>query len=292
MAKVTTYEIDRLEGSIPSSLVASEREGVFQLTDADWRLVFRDSGRGLSCGLLRSELKVEPVDRRLCRVSIADSSTSGSTGSFNTAVVLNARPNKVRSDLARRLESLKLSGEVMAAVGAGQWWRDSEVFDSLDWSHNRSIAGVQYRAGWWGTGSFKPSMLPKVLDFGPRGVAFRGWRTRFVIPWDTITAIKVLDGDCWLVEGLEGERRSPLGTTLAIRSPAGQDAVFYTPLQPPAAVRALLEPLTDSLDRVEVDDQLRRTGLWQGSYWTSKVDREAPTSEAQTVDNRAFPELA
>jgi hypothetical protein len=43
MTKDSTYEISRLEVSDPSLWsMAVGREGVLQLTDVNWRLVFRD----------------------------------------------------------------------------------------------------------------------------------------------------------------------------------------------------------------------------------------------------------
>lgn len=242
MAKVSSYEITHLEGRLPTLPAApSEERAVFQLTDATWRIAFRDSGRGLSCGLLRSRLGIEALDEHSCRASVAGSSKDG----FEGTLVLKAPAETVRLDLEARLASLERCNEVVAATESGQWWRDSRVFSELDWAQTRSIAGVRYRAGWWGTGRLKPSMLAKVLDFGPAGIVLRGWRIRFVIPWDAIATIKALEGDRWLSEGPNHRRSS--GTTLIIRSVAGQDAVFYTPLLSPSVVRTLLEPLTDRL---------------------------------------------
>jgi hypothetical protein len=136
---------------------------------------------------------------------------------------------------------------VVREVATGSWWLDSRLFEDLDWSRRRSLAGVHYRAGWWGTGRLPPSMLPKVLDFGPRGVVLRGWRTRLVIPWDAIGSVRTLVGDCWVpTEAPTGHRRGT-GTTVVIRSLTDQDAVFYTPLRSVDDVDALLGPMVDRL---------------------------------------------
>jgi hypothetical protein len=288
MTKDSTYQVARLEVSDPSlRSVAVGSEGVFQLTDVNWRLMFRDPKRGLSCGLLRSQLQVEPMDRRTCRVSISDDSSEG----FNGSVILNAPAERVQFDLHRRLVSLGHSGEVIAAVGKGEWWRYAQIFDRFNWSHRCSIAGVRYRAGWWGTGKIKPSMLAKVLDFGPRGVALRGWWTQFVIPWDAIASITVSAGDGWsLANGAEAAHRRRIGTSVLVRSQAGQDAVFFTPLLSPSEVGDLLAPLTTQLETAELDRQLRRTGLWRGPYASAPVPGGSGGSAA-IVDNQGFPEL-
>jgi hypothetical protein len=288
MTKDSTYEIARLEVSDPSlRSMAVGREGVFQLTDVNWRLVFRDSRRGVSCGLLHSQLQVEPMDRRSCRVSISDDSSEG----FNGSVILNAPAERVQFDLHGRLVSLGHSGEVIAAVGAGEWWRYAQIFDGFNWSHRCSIAGVHYRAGWWGTGTIKPSILTKVLDFGPRGVALRGWWTQFVIPWDAIASITLSAGDGWsLATQAEAAHRRRIGTSVVIRSQSGQDAVFFTSLLSPAEVRDLLAPLTAQLETAELDRQLRRTGLWRGPSASAEVASSAG-EPVPTVDNQGFPEL-
>jgi hypothetical protein len=59
----------------------------------------------------------------------------------------------------------------------------------------------------------------------------------------------------------------------------------------PSEIRTVLEPLTSSLAGVDVDHQLRRTGLWQGSHRTAKVSGDQRGRPEAKVDNRAFPEL-
>jgi hypothetical protein len=240
----STYIVSRLEGLRTALPIApSERACDFQLSNARWRLVFRDGRRGISGGLLNSRLGVEAAGRRRCRVTIEDDTGGG----FSGTAVIHARPAKLRRDLDQRLAALERAGEVVAEVAAGSWWVDDRVFAGLDWSERCSLAGVHYRAGWWGTGRLQPSMLAKVLDFGPGGVVLRGWRTRLVIPWDAIGSIRVLPGDCWVLTETVPRHQHPTGTTVVIRSLADQDAVFYTPLVPVSDVGVLLAPLVEQL---------------------------------------------
>ncbi len=243
MTKASSYEILRIEGSFPPiPILPTERRALFQLTDAHWRLIFGDSKRELSCGLLHSRVSLDPLDRRRCRASIADVSGEG----FGGAVVLDARAEKVRDDLERRLGALERASAVVAAIGAGEWWWDSRFFGGLDWSQSLSVAGVHYRAGWWGTGRVKPSRLPKVLDFGPTGITLRGWRTCFEIPWDTVASLSLIEGDRRMASG--SHHRPRVGTTVVVRSHAGQDAAFFTPLLALPVVRDLLEPLISQFE--------------------------------------------
>ena len=244
MTKTSTYGIDRIERlSHPLPILGSEREAVFQLSDTSWRLMFHDSGRCMSCGLLRSKLEVEYVDSRTCRLSVTGDDSDG----FQGAVVLIAPARKVKADLAARKASLEHAGKVVAAVQSGSWWWDARVFDGLDWSERCSVAGVRYRAGWWGTGRISPSMLPKVLDFGPHGIVLRGWRVRLVIPWDTVAGVEVTEGEWRPASEPATGPASKIGASVIIRSHAGQDAVFWTSLVSAARLRDTLRPLTGHL---------------------------------------------
>ena len=245
MTKDSIYSVARIDGlGTPLPTVSTERDCAFELTDSRWRLIFRDGRTGLSGGLFHGRLAVEDAAGRACRVTIEDVSGPG----FHATVVVRARAAKVRKDLEARLASLERSGEIVANVEAGSWWLDSRVFDDLDWSQRRSLAGVSYRAGWWGTGRLQPSMLPKVLDFGPRGVVLRGWRVRLAIPWDAIASLHVLPGDFWVPTEIGTGQESRSGASVVIRSFTDQDAVFYTPLVSVGEADAVLGPLIRRLE--------------------------------------------
>lgn len=249
MIRDSTYSVARIEGtSAPLHMVASERECVLELTEARWCLAFRDSRRSLTGGLLVSRFAVEGSGGRTCLVSIADVSGDG----FNGTVVVRAPAARVRRDLDRRYATLDRAAVLVAQVTAGAWWLDPRVFEGLDWSGRRSVAGVRYRAGWWGTGRLKSSMLPKILDFGPRGVVLRGWRVHLVIPWDAVESLRVLDGDRWVPDDSGVTPTLPRGTTLVISARGGLDAVFYSPLASPAELCEMVAPLVAHLPTREV----------------------------------------
>jgi hypothetical protein len=244
MTKDTTYSVARIEGpSAALPMFPFERECALLLSDARWHLICRASGFGVSGGLLPGRLTVEARGRRSSGVSIVDSSGDG----FEASVVLHASASRVQRDLDRRLSSLERGAELVAQVTSGAWWLDGRVFSRLDWSGRRSVAGIRYRAGWWGTGRLKPSMLPKVLDFGPSGVVLRGWRTHVVIPWDAIESLRVVEGDCWLPAGAGLAPTKSRGATLTVRSLGGQDAVFFSPLMSAEDVGRILTPLAAHL---------------------------------------------
>jgi len=245
MTKESTYSVASIDGlRAPLPTVPTERDCDFQLSDARWRLVFRDGRRGVSGGLLNSQLTVERKRGRTCRVSVVDDTKGGFTGTL----VLRAREATVRRDLDDRLGSLERAGTVVDEVAAGAWWKDARVFEGLGWSQRCSMAGVHYRAGWWGTGRLQPSMLPKVLDFGPRGIVLRGWRTRLVIPWDAVGSMRIHTGEAWVYDDVVEHQFNPLGTTLVVRSLAGQDAVFYTPLLSATDASQLVAPFAARLE--------------------------------------------
>ncbi|MGH9208828.1 MAG: hypothetical protein ACRD1G_20165, partial [Acidimicrobiales bacterium] len=216
MAKISTYRLDSY-GRPPEAVDAAG--GIFQLSDAEWRLLFSDSRSGVTCGLLRSQLEVEPVSRRRCRVVVRDDFQGG----FRATFVVRARARRVRSDLRDRLKSLRRSREVMAAVDAGQWWRDVRSFDGAGGSLTRSVAGVGCQGGRWESGRVKRTRLARVLDLGPKGVSLRGWRTRLTIPWDTIAGIEVVDGRRESAADYGRSHGRFRGTAIVVRSHTEQE---------------------------------------------------------------------
>jgi len=244
MTKPTSYQVEHLAGRGLDRLTeAVERECLLELSDTAWCIYFRDTRRALSCGLSDCAMSVETLSRHRCRLCVTDVVGGG----FDLELVLRAPADRVRGTLEHRLAALERSRLVAEAVDSGDWWLDARVFDALDWAGVRSIAGIRYRHGWWGTGRMNPSMSAKVLDFGPRGIRLRGLRTCFVIPWDAIEGIRVVDGDAWVPESSPGQAQSGPGATIVVTSGSGQDAVFFTPLFRAVEVRDLLEPLTRHL---------------------------------------------
>ena len=242
--KASNYELEQVECRFPSRPIGfGGGAGLFQLSDARWSLLFRDSRRGFSCGLLNCSLHVEAIDRHSCHVAISNGEGEG----LICSLVVHAPAERVKCDLRKRLVSIERASEIVDAVDSGEWWRDSQVFDDLDWSRTLSIAGIAYRAGWWGNGKIGRSVFRQILDFGPRGVVLRGRRTRFVIPWDSISSMRVAGGDIWMYRGSPRHGRTR-GATLIVRSRAGQDAFFFTPIFPPEALREVLKPITAHLD--------------------------------------------
>ncbi len=245
MAKVSTYRLENY--GVPAGAVVRPG-GLFQLSDAGWHLLFPDPGSGVGCGLLRSQVEVEDFGRRRCQVTVKDDREDG----FHATFVLRAGADNVRTDLGDRLSSLDRSGEVIAAVESGQWWRDVRVFDQLGWSRTRSIAGVRCKAGQWGTIRAKPALLARVLDFGPNGVSLRGWRTRLVVPWEEIAAIRVTDGQPQSAAHVAPDRRRFSGADIVLRSHRAEELVFHTMLLTRSEIEARLSSLINRLVRASV----------------------------------------
>jgi hypothetical protein len=247
MAKISTYRLDSY-GRPPEAVDASG--GLFQLSDAEWRLLFNGSRSGVTCGLLRSWPDVEPVGRWRCRVAVRDDLEGG----FRATFVVRARARRVRADLRDRLKSLHRSREVIAAVDGGQWWQDVRSFDGAGGSLTRSVAGVRCQGGRWESGRAKRTRLARVLDFGPKGVSLRGWRTRLTIPWDTIAGIEVVDGQGESATDVAPAGPGFRGTAIVVRSHIGHKIVFRTMLSTPAEIHAQLGPLTENLARASANE--------------------------------------
>jgi hypothetical protein len=220
-----------------------------ELTDTEWRVLFRPPQPGVHCGLLRSRIDVDPVARRRCRVTVHDRDTDEFRGSF----VIRARVERVRADVDRRMTALDRAGEVTAAVEDGQWWRDARRFHDLGWARTASVAGIRCPGGAWGTDVVVPTRWTKVLDVGPAGVTLRGWRTRTVLPWETVAGIEVdSDRDPYSREGAgrTGARgRAVGGATVRVRSGTGDELAFHTGISSAAEITTRLRPFQDQLTR-------------------------------------------
>jgi hypothetical protein len=230
--RVTTYRLD----SYGPPREDIEVEGLFQLTDVSWHLLFDGSQSGVSCGLLRSDIEVEATGPRRCRVTVGEKGDS----QFQASFVVRADADDLQADLSNRRASLDRAADVIAAVEAGEWWKDSRVFDSLGPSRTRSVAGVRSLGGKWGTRRIKATRHARVMDFGPRGVSLRGWMTPLVIPWMSIARIEVTDDTETAGTGWD---RTTEGASIILHSLSGQQVAFRTVLAAAPEVRASLEPL-------------------------------------------------
>ena len=246
MARTVSYPLVRFRASLPARPVP-EPEGRLQLTDSEWRLVFRPPHPGVRCGLLRSRIDVEPLARRLCRVTVHDRGTDDFRGSF----VVRARAERVQAAVDRRMTALDRAGEVTASVENGQWWWDVRRFNELGWARTASVAGVGCRGGSWGPDTVARTRLTKVLDVGPGGVTLRGWRNRAVLPWETVDAIEVTsDRDPSAPRGIgrPARRGRPAdGTIVRLRSRTGDELVFHTALSSTSDIAARLRPFQEQL---------------------------------------------
>lgn len=244
VTRVSTY---RLDSYGPPAQLEPPEGGIFQLSEASWRLVFEPPRAGVSCGLFRSRVEVQTTRRgRRCRVTVAEVGGHG----FEATFVLRARADAVRADLDRRHRSLDRAAEVVAAVEKGEWWRGTEAFDALGWSATRSLAGVRCIGGDWETDGLGPTRRARVLDFGRGGVSLRGWRTRLRFPWDRIVSIEVTDGTRYS----DGNDVPRGGTVVVLKSHAGEQIIFHTALATPDEVAAELRAPIDRLVRRSGDD--------------------------------------
>ncbi len=246
MGRTVSYPLVGFRASLPAH-PAPATGGRLQFTDTEWRLVFRPPRPGVRCGLLRLRIEVEPEARRRCRVTVHDRDSGDLRGSF----VVRARARRVQADIDRRLAALDRAADTVASVDAGRWWMDGRAFDDLGRSRTASVAGVRCRGGTWGPDAVAPSRWTKVLDVGPRGVTLRGWRTRAVLPWESVDDIEVtVDRDPSRRRGAGrtgAHGRVDGGTVVRVRSRTGDELEFHTALSSAADIAFRLHPVQEQL---------------------------------------------
>jgi len=244
VTRTSSYPVEHVSGSLPIRVVAAP-EAVFQLTDTEWRILFRDALPGTACGLLRSDVAVEPLDRRRCEVTLSGEGPPA----FRGRLVVRAPATTVRGDLETRRAALDRAGTVTEAVERGAWWLDPARFDGYGPLGTTSVVGVRLRDVQPGP-SVRPARLPLVLDFGPSGVVLRGWRNRMALRWADVTAIEVEDA----ASGAGGasrlarpHARGRHDTGIVVRLADGGHVRFATDQGAPPAVRAKLAALAEAV---------------------------------------------
>lgn len=237
MAKASSYKIAFYDGGLPGR-PDPMRAGLLQLSDTEWRVLFRDAKPGVVCGLRRSTVTCDDLGYGLCRVTISDAIEE----SFTTVLTIEADSGTFERDLEHRRNELDLSMRRVDAVRKGAWWLDDAAFRPFGWSRTCSLAGIWYVSGWWGPGEVRRSRLPRVLDLGPDGVSLRGWRSGPTLPWDEIAAIEIGSGD-----GGEKNAGGTVPTSLSIHSRVGSVAILRTSLASQDELAEWLSPIMSRL---------------------------------------------
>ena len=250
MPKMVTFRFDGYDGGLVQQPEPSA-EGLLQLSDTRWILIFADHEVGVGGGLLRSEFVVEAIGRRRCVLRL---NADGGAGSCS--MILLAPAAKVEKVVALRMAKLARICESTDGVANGQWWRDSRAFAEFGQLCTTSISGVRYEGGWWRDERVRPTRRRAVLDFTPEGLVLRQWRRMLTLPWALVDSLEIIDGPASVRARHEDhdttERQGSdtrLGATIVVRSPSGRTARFSTAIMTPEAVRLRLHPIIQRLEQ-------------------------------------------
>jgi len=245
MPKMVTFQLDAYDGGLDQQPEPSP-EGRLQLTTTHWILTFPDHDVGISAGLLRTQMDVEPVSKRSCLVRL-----STDDGRSSCTMIVLAPAAKVERAVGQRMADLARACEAVDGAADGQWWLDSRVFDAIGPLRTTSVSGVRYEGGWERDEPKRPSRWPAVLDFGPEGLVLRKWRRKLTIPWEMVHELEVVDGSGAATTQGDDEsthvRGARGGTRIIVRSPSGRSAVFTSSIMATEAVRQQLQPFLEQI---------------------------------------------
>ncbi len=237
MTKASLYTLDSYG---PPDAISDPHGGVFEITDSSWGLFF-PAHNGVRCGLLRSDIGVEPLRRHRCRITVIERSEG-----FRDTFVLRARAQSVVRDLDARRRALEAAADTIAAVGDGEWWRDTAAFDSLGPFAASSVAGVRCLGGTWAGTPVRRTRLPGVLDLGSGGIRLRRWRTSVTLDWASVAHVDVdpseppPDRFRWLPPDVSG-------IVITVTDRAGDTVRFHTAHSTIAQAEGTLAPFVDRL---------------------------------------------
>lgn len=230
-------------------------EGELRLGDR-WTLHFKNRFKKNTRygGIARYDLDASPLPAGGCHVSVSDNQSGERFCEFTLP---NTDAEGFAADLARLRENAAVSQEMAAKRDAdGSWWTAPDAFKGLGWRGSVAIAGCAYMGGY--------SRHPKKhgdtnnLAIGPGGVAYRGFKEIFSIPWSEIAGLTV-EGPEQAAKRITATRLVTLGVfalaakkvsksaVLIVDLHSGEQVVFHTEKLTAAELKGKLAPINSRI---------------------------------------------
>jgi hypothetical protein len=143
------------------------------------------------------------------------------------------------------------------------WWEDKAIWKGFrkGWGDKKEywIKGTAYLGGWSGHADTHGDT--NVLIFRKDGIAYKGFRDKFVIPWDQVVAIDV-EGPDSPSDRVTATRLATIGVfafaakkgsgmaAVLVELTSGEEAIFRTESASAAEVRMKLLPITTRLEKL------------------------------------------
>ena len=138
------------------------------------------------------------------------------------------------------------------------WWEDPSIWSAFGFTKQYQLSSTEYLGGW--SGHPKKHGNTNMLLFRKDGIAYRGFRDIFVIPWGQITSIEIEGPDSPSsritatrlvtlgVFALAAKKKSS-SAAVVVEVDAGETAIFHSDKVSAGEVRTKLLPVTTRLSR-------------------------------------------
>jgi hypothetical protein len=261
MAKRPKYDMANYNGGIASH-PEPEAQGYLLLNGARWELHFKRNKQYVYGGLIRYRLEASPDDAKGCRVNVVDGNDSSVSAAFELP---GTRAEQFAAELQAHMRAVEARIHQEKAVSAGQWWLNAEVFKGFGFLQKFSMSETDYLGGWSG---HPKSHKKDILEFGQPGIAYKAFRTLFLIPWEQVADIEVEGADQAAsrvtatrlvgmgVFALAAKKKSKSAVVI-VRLKSGEEACFHTEKFLAPEVRAKLSPVISQLHKAAAQTQTR-----------------------------------
>ena len=152
-------------------------------------LHFKRNKQFVHGGIRRYPLEAVATDPKSARVTVVDASDSSAVATFE----LPGTPaDRFTADMEAALRAVEVQAQLVAAVNAGQWWLSAELLTGFGFLQKFSMSETDYLGGWSG---HPKGHKHNIVEFAQAGIAYKAFKTLFVIPWGQVDDILVEGAD-------------------------------------------------------------------------------------------------
>ena len=224
--------------------------------DARWTLHFKGRLKKHTRygGITRYELQASQLATGGCRVGVRDKQTGERFCEFTLP---KTDAETFAADFIRlRQNIVAAKATVTKREADGTWWTAPNAFKGLGWTGSLNINGCAYMGGY--SSHPKTHGNTNILAVGANGLAYRGLKEIFRIPWSQVADLTV-DGPEQASNRITATRLLTMGVfavaakktsksaVLIIDLHSGEQAVFHTEKLTAPELKAKLAPITSQI---------------------------------------------
>jgi hypothetical protein len=177
------------------------------------------------------------------------------------------------------------------------WWEDHDVWSAFGLFKQYEVRSTAYLGGW--SGHAKHHSASNTVVFRKDGIAYRGFRDIFVIPWDQVTSIEV-EGPDSASSRVTATRLATLGVfalaakkksasaAIVVEVSSGETAIFHSDKVAAGVVQTKLLPITARLSRAATPVQASPEGAGPPASVADELMKMAQLRDQGIITNEQF----